>query len=449
MGLNRFNSDMIGSVFSLFAVFQLTSSITVDIPQPTYELARGDNAVLPCTFVPQKPINQQVTITWVEHADNPADANIEILTYYYTATGPPSLDISDDFANRVDLQVDIPKGSSVLTLKSLTSKDSRVFACIVKIPGDKGKSSDTTQLVVLVAPTKPICAIQGKAEYYQNINLTCRSEEGTPTPTYKWQSYDVNNKPRPNPPKATDVNGVLSLYNISMETSGYYICTSANKIRSESCNLTLSVMPFSMNIGSTAGIIGGCVAAVLLLIVAICCCRRCRKKKAPVEYPMDYAAEHGEYTDKEPRELEEHQDKRLESKADAYDDRAERSDHYDDRRDREDLQRKPDNRQYDPDRYNDRRSDYDDRSDRSSEPRERNDDRPRNRYPDRYDDRRDRYDHPDDRYDDRRDRYDHPDDRYDYRRDRYDHPDDRYDDRRDHYDRSRPPHLPANKPTRG
>ncbi|GAA6072037.1 glycoprotein A33 (transmembrane), paralog a [Tachysurus ichikawai] len=433
---------MFGSVFSLFAVFQLTSSIKVDIPQSIYELARGDNAVLPCNFIPQKPNNPQVTITWVEHPDNPADANVEILTYYYVATGPPSLDISDDFTNRADFQVDIPKGSAVLTLKSLTSKDSRVFECIVKIPGDKGKTSDTTQLVVLVAPTKPICAIQGKAEYYQNINLTCRSEEGTPTPTYKWQSYDVNNNPRANPLKATDVNGVLSLYNISMETSGYYICTSANKIRSESCNLTLTVMPFSMNIGSTAGIIGGCVAGVLLLIVAVCCCRRYRKKKANEEYAMGAH----EYTDEEPREVSEHQAKRLESKAEVLDDHVEHSDHFDDPRDREAPQRKPDNRQYDPERYDDRRSDYDDRrSDRSSEPRGCNDDRPRNRN----DDRRDRYDHPDDRYDDRRDRYDHPDDRYNDRQDRYDHPDDRYDDRRDRYDRSRPPNLPANKPTRG
>lgn len=39
------------------------------------------------------------------------------------------------------------------------------------------------------------------------------------------------------------VKGVLSLFNISTETSGYYICTSSNKIQSASCNLTLSVMP--------------------------------------------------------------------------------------------------------------------------------------------------------------------------------------------------------------
>lgn len=38
-------------------------------------------------------------------------------------------------------------------------------------------------------------------------------------------------------------DGILSLYNISKDTSGYYICTSSNKIRSAQCNITLAVMP--------------------------------------------------------------------------------------------------------------------------------------------------------------------------------------------------------------
>lgn len=39
------------------------------------------------------------------------------------------------------------------------------------------------------------------------------------------------------------VGGILSLFNITKETSGYYTCTSSNKIRSASCNITLTVMP--------------------------------------------------------------------------------------------------------------------------------------------------------------------------------------------------------------
>ncbi|GAA6074382.1 glycoprotein A33 (transmembrane), paralog a [Tachysurus ichikawai] len=130
-----------------------TYSIAVDISLTSYEFARGLQT--PDT---RQPINH--------------DHIIQIILMILM---------------RADLQLDIPKGSAVLTLKSVTSKENRLFECIVRIPGDKqGKTSDTTSLVILVAPTKPICAIQGKVEYYQNINLTCRSEEGTPTPTYKF-----------------------------------------------------------------------------------------------------------------------------------------------------------------------------------------------------------------------------------------------------------------------
>lgn len=55
-----------------------------------------------------------------------------------------------------------------------------------------------------VAPSTPICKIQGKAEYGQNINLTCVSEEGSPPPTYTWDNRDVRNVPRPPHPRTTD-----------------------------------------------------------------------------------------------------------------------------------------------------------------------------------------------------------------------------------------------------
>ncbi|XP_036400625.1 glycoprotein A33 (transmembrane), paralog a [Megalops cyprinoides] len=289
------------------------------------------------------------------------------------------------------------------------------FECDVKIPGDdEGKTLATTRLVVLVAPSKPMCKIQGTAEYGQNINLTCVSAEGSPQPTYSWQRHNVQNIPQPLPAKATDKNGLLSLYNVSMETSGYYICTSRNKIRSEICNLTLTVMPPSMNIGSTAGIIGGSVAALLVLLIVIyCCC--CRKKEQPEEYGVP---EEVAFTDKEP----------IQKQGDPRDDRSERS--YD-RRDRREEGSEVNGSTIDRrERYDDRGSDYSDRRDR-------------------YDDRRDRYDDRRDRYDDRRDDYDDHRERYDDRRDRYDDRRDDYDDRSERYDdRDRPPSVPPNKPKR-
>ncbi|KAG7315730.1 hypothetical protein KOW79_020596 [Hemibagrus wyckioides] len=96
------HAEMVPSNISKFAtasswVIQLTSSITVDIPQSVYELVRGDTAVLPCTFKPQKPDNSIITITWNAHPDSPDDPDIEILSYYYSANSLPTLDIMDDY----------------------------------------------------------------------------------------------------------------------------------------------------------------------------------------------------------------------------------------------------------------------------------------------------------------------------------------------------------------
>lgn len=144
--------------------------------------------------------------------------------------------------------------------------------------------------LVPVTPSKPICSLEGEAEYWHDIRLTCKSEEGSPQPRYEWKSYSVENVPRPFPPKTTESmpvsihvllwsthlwgpageflssvwlegmahqlwvvepnfchyfadDGVLSLFNVSRETSGFYICTSTNRIGSNSYNFTLAVAP--------------------------------------------------------------------------------------------------------------------------------------------------------------------------------------------------------------
>uniref|UniRef100_A0A3Q3GK08 Ig-like domain-containing protein n=1 Tax=Labrus bergylta TaxID=56723 RepID=A0A3Q3GK08_9LABR len=409
-------------------------------PLDLYEHARGDNITLPCRFT-TKVTGKIVVIAWSVETGT---KEVQIVTYYSAGS---ITDIKSIYEGRVSLDVDIASGKADLKLNRITLDDNKMFECRVLVPGDdEGKPADTARLVVLVAPSTPICKIQGKTEYGQNINLTCVSEEGSPKPTYKWQSRDVKNVPRMASPKSTEKGGILSLYNISKDSSGYYTCTSTNKIRFAICNITLSVMPPSMNIGSTAGIIGGVVAALIALIIIIyCCC--CRKKKGDEEeYAMGVRKE--EYSDKEP----------------AGNGESRRADGQEDPQGYEDsIVRRPDRseerseRNYDSrSDYDDRRSDYSDRRDKYSDRRERYDDDRRDDDDRRYDndrrgrpyedDRDRRYDDDDDRGrryddDDRGRRYDDDDDDRDRRYD-----DDRYDEPYDDQERKRPPLPPANKP---
>ncbi|KAG7483314.1 cell surface A33 antigen-like [Solea senegalensis] len=413
---------MEGRIFGLLLLCLVMASVgalKVVIPLETYEFARGDNITLPCTFTTTKPADSLKIITWSAEAEKANAKETVILTYY---SDPGTTDIKSMYEGRALLDLNLASGKANLKLSSITLADNKVFECRVMIPGDdEGTPADTARLVVLVAPSKPICEIQGKAEYGQNINLTCRSEEGSPPPTYKWESRDVRNAPRLADPRTTDKGGILSLYNISKETSGYYTCTSKNKIRSASCNITLSVMPPSINVGSTTIIIVVVIAVLLLLaIITFFCCRHHKKKKEREAYAMGVRKE--EYEDKEepPRNGESRRADGQEDNRDNYEERSERGGNDDRRRDYDDRRSDYDDRRSD---YDDRRSDYDNR---------------RKDYDDRrsdYSDRRDRYPDQDERSNDNR-RYDDAR-RYD---DRYDEP---YDDRNS----DRPP-VPNNKPPR-
>uniref|UniRef100_A0AAX7UA93 Ig-like domain-containing protein n=1 Tax=Astatotilapia calliptera TaxID=8154 RepID=A0AAX7UA93_ASTCA len=272
------------------------------------------------------------------------------------------------------------------------------------------------------------------AEYFQNVTLTCLSEEASPAPTYDWKSFSVDNSPRQFPPKATQKDGVLSLFNITRETSGYYICTSQNQIGSASCNFTLAVMPASMKIGSTAAIIGGVLAGLLVVgILIFCLCRR-RKPYS------DNKSNNDQYSYNSSKERYEGKGSDIDSHRYQDDQR----DHYGGNRDRLDDQRERyggsrDRLEDQRNRYGGSRDRLDEQHDRYGGSRDRLDDH-RERYGgsrDRLDDHRERYGGSRDRLDDQRERYGGSRDRLDDQRERYGGSRDRLDDRRDNYRGSR------------
>ncbi|XP_048095482.1 cell surface A33 antigen-like [Alosa alosa] len=448
----------------ILSALSVILGINVEFQQPEYEVARDDPVTMRCIFQTKKPNSPTVIISWTADADDPTEPQITIGTFYHPGN---QIDITSEYEGRVTMTNDVAARISSLSFSRVTMQDNRVFQCAVKIPGDNdGQPADTARLLVLVAPSVPVCNVQGAAEYGHNINLTCKSAEGSPPPTYKWERFDTRNIPQPFPPRTTESNGVLSLFNVSRETSGYYKCTSTNKIRSVSYNMTLSVMPPSMNIGSTAGIIGGCAAGLLvLLIVVYCCC--CRKKKNAPDHEMGDAVE---FHDKPPLETENESDGirygesredtinqrtgyLLEDRSDRFDtDGRQGGNRYDDRsegshsRSRDRLDRQEDSRSRSSDRldrYDDTRSRSSDRLDRCDDGRSRSSDR-LDRYDDgrsRSSDRLDRYDDGRSRSNDRLDRYDDTHSRSSDRLDRYDDGRsrssdrlDRYEGRRDHYD---------------
>ncbi|XP_076603702.1 immunoglobulin superfamily member 11-like [Chaetodon auriga] len=432
----------------ILTVLPCCRSLEVAVLQNAYEVARGGEISLACSFTPAKPITHTFILSWEAYPETP-DGTMQTVATFFISN---QVDIAPPYEGRASLEVDMNSRIGTLRLMKVTMKDSRRYQCSVIIPGDdEGTTAASTSLLVLVPPSVPVCKIQGKAEYWQNITLTCVSEEGSPKPTSRWESYSTENIKRGFPPKTTEKDGVLSLFNISRETSGFYICTSENDIGTASCNLTLAVVPASMNIGSTPIIIGVVVAcvAVLGIIGFFCCWKRSKKNKkakgAPGEVVFDRDAPEAEeeYRDVKPdkdsetKQLKQHEEKDIVPQknynvgAAAYYDDDQHS-HYSGK-----------------DRYDGKGSDIgsqryqhdqlDDQRGRSSGSRDRLDDQ-RDHYSgsrDRLDDNRDRYGGSRDRLDDSRNRYGGSRDRLDDNRDRYGGSRDRLDDNRDRHGGSR------------
>ncbi|CAL8370741.1 unnamed protein product [Arctogadus glacialis] len=265
----------------LLLVLSCCSGLDVSISQSQYEVARGGNIAMTCSYRPARPDSNVFLVKWEVQPDKENEPWRPVATWFPNN----QIDIAPNFEGRAQMSVDLASRQSTLQLDKVLMQDSRTFQCSVTIQGDdEGKTAATTALLVLVAPSRPVCGIQGTAEYWNNISLSCMSEEGSPSPTYKWKSYSVLNAPRPFPLRATEKDGVLALFNISKEVSGFFVCTATNRVGHDSCNLTLSVLPTTMKVGATAGIIGGVVAGLVVLgIVIYCCCCKKDKENKPVE----------------------------------------------------------------------------------------------------------------------------------------------------------------------
>ncbi|KAG7503007.1 cell surface A33 antigen [Solea senegalensis] len=462
-------------LFVILTVSVLPScrSLEVSIPQAEYEVASGGDITLMCNFAPARPDFTTLVLRWEADPDNVDDPMKPVATFFLNTP----VDIAPAYEGRATLVVDTDQRVGKLHLTKVTMKDSRRFQCSVLIPNDdEGTTIASTSLLVLVPPSPPICGIKGEAEYFHNISLTCVSEEGSPTPTYEWKSFTVENISRHFPPKTTEKDGVLSLFNISKETSGFFHCSSTNRIGTASCTLTLAVMPSSSNAALIAGIIVGVVAGVLIVgIIIFCCCRKKAQKaeyaegapgkvqfydkdapEAGEEYLDDKSKsetrQHIEYEDKdaahtpkndpiEPvgRKFEDDQHSQNSgrdrkdghgSDVDSQRNRENQRDHNRGSRDHLDEQR--DNYRGSRDRLEEQRDTYRGSRDRLDEPR------------DHYRGSRDRLDEPRDHYRGSRDRLDEPRDHYRGSRDRLDEPRDHYrgsrdrlDDQRDQYHGSR------------
>ncbi|RLV98922.1 hypothetical protein DV515_00010269 [Chloebia gouldiae] len=245
----------------------LVCPLEVSVSSGSIQVARGQTAVLPCTFTTNAALTN-LNVIWMVIPLSNANQPQQVILYQ----GGQIFGGAPQFYGRVGFAVTMPTTSASIFINNTQLSDTGTYQCLVNNLPDRGvRNIGVIGLTVLVPPSAPLCRIQGSLDVGSDITLTCSSEEGIPRPTYLWEKLD--NVPRL-PPTATQdqVQGTVTLRNISTASSGLYQCVASNAIGTSTCLLDLQVIaPHPRSIGLIAGAVatGAVVLVVCIVLVAV------------------------------------------------------------------------------------------------------------------------------------------------------------------------------------
>uniref|UniRef100_A0A8C9FDZ5 Ig-like domain-containing protein n=1 Tax=Pavo cristatus TaxID=9049 RepID=A0A8C9FDZ5_PAVCR len=170
--------------------------LEVSVSSGSIQVARGQTAVLPCTFTTNAALTN-LNVIWMVTPLSNANQPEQVILYQ----GGQIFGGAPQFYGRVGFAVTMPTTSASIFINNTQLSDTGTYQCLVNNLPDRGsRNIGVIGLTVLVPPSAPLCRIQGSLEVGSDITLTCSSEEGIPRPTYLWEKLD--NVPKL-PPTAT------------------------------------------------------------------------------------------------------------------------------------------------------------------------------------------------------------------------------------------------------
>uniref|UniRef100_A0A4W4DSG7 Ig-like domain-containing protein n=1 Tax=Electrophorus electricus TaxID=8005 RepID=A0A4W4DSG7_ELEEL len=223
----------------------------------------GENATLPCHYQFRPQTGQTLDIEWILQKPNFKQRVVIVYT-------------NDDPAGRLSFSGDYLNGDASLLITDLQLSDSSEYHCKVKTGGKYLWSQ--VNLVVLVKPSKPRCWMEGRLLEGSDVRLSCKSADGSEPINYKWERVlDKGKNAGKLPPLALvgENPEIVTLRNLTQESSGAYRCTASNDVGEESCIIEVTMQcKWSCRVGPSppAGW-GGCGqwAGLLEAYVRILC----------------------------------------------------------------------------------------------------------------------------------------------------------------------------------
>ncbi|XP_017896573.1 PREDICTED: immunoglobulin superfamily member 11 isoform X1 [Capra hircus] len=249
----------------LFSLHGVAASLEVSESPGSIQVARGQTAVLPCTFSTSAALIN-LNVIWMVIPLSNANQPEQVILYQ----GGQMFDGAPRFHGRVGFTGTMPATNVSIFINNTQLSDTGTYQCLVNnLPDRGGRNIGVTGLTVLVPPSAPHCQIQGSQDIGSDVILLCSSEEGIPRPTYLWEKLDNTLKL---PPTATQdqVQGTVTIRNISALSSGLYQCVASNAIGTSTCLLDLQVIsPQPRSIGLIAGAIGTGAVIIIFCIALI------------------------------------------------------------------------------------------------------------------------------------------------------------------------------------
>lgn len=149
------------------------------------QAVEGAEVVLPAWYTLQGEVSstkpkpwEVLTVMWFIKEGNGLN---QVLSYIGGATSSNS---------GVSLVYSMPSRNVSLRLQGLQEKDSGSYLCSVNVQDsqgtDRGHSTNTLELNVLVPPAPPSCHLQGVPRVGTNVTLSCQSPRSKPTAQYQW-----------------------------------------------------------------------------------------------------------------------------------------------------------------------------------------------------------------------------------------------------------------------
>ncbi|XP_069801430.1 junctional adhesion molecule B isoform X2 [Dendropsophus ebraccatus] len=143
--------------------------------------------------------------------------------------------LSEDLQKRAQML-----GSSI-RIMNLSRGDSGKYRCEVSAPQDAKIFDEVNiNLVVLVAPSVPVCDVPSTAMSGSVVELKCREKEGNPASEYKWFKngfpIELSAKATNSSFKVDRKTGTLHFNTVTKEDTGDYYCEASNNIgKSQRC----------------------------------------------------------------------------------------------------------------------------------------------------------------------------------------------------------------------